>query len=131
MIDEIMINHYKKLKEISHLKCDIEVLEKNIDFVKSYKTDNKYIQKRIKENINVLVCKKLLLDALMWEVSTLERILSALEDDEKRIIELRYRDKKNYKEIIGILNISKSKYFRMLNITLLYIEKKLEEKREY
>lgn len=130
-IDDILVEHYKQRKEIEVLKCDIDILEKNIEVIKNYKTDNKYLQDRIKENINGLVYKKLMLDALIWEVTTIKVILNTLDNEEKKIIELRYKKKKNYQEIIDILNMSKSQFFRKLNLILLYIEKKLDEKREY
>ena len=130
-IDDILVEHYKQRKEIEVLKCDIDILEKNIEVIKNYKTDNKYLQDRIKENINGLVYKKLMLDALIWEVAEIKVILNTLDDEEKKIIELRYKKKKNYQEIIDLLNMSKSQFFRKLNLILLYIEKKLDEKREY
>lgn len=130
-IDDILVEHYKQRKEIEVLKYDIDILEKNIEVIKNYKTDNKYLQDRIKENINGLVYKKLMLDALIWEVTTIKVILNTLDDEEKKIIELRYKKKKNYQEIIDLLNMSKSQFFRKLNLILLYIEKKIDEKREY
>lgn len=130
-IDDILIEHYKQRKEIEQLKCDIELLEKNMEVIKKYKTENKYLKDRINENINGLVCKKLILDALLWEVSNIKVIINTLNEEEKKIIELRYQRKKNYQDIMDDLNISKSQFFRKLNLILLYIEKKIDEKREY
>lgn len=130
-IDDILVEYYKKRNEIGQLKSDIDVLEKNIEIIKTYKTNNMYLKERINENINGLVCKKLVLDALIWEVSNINVILSTLDEEEKKIIELRYKRKKNYQDIMEELNISKSQFFRKLNLILLYIEKKLDEKREY
>ncbi|WP_338631865.1 sigma factor-like helix-turn-helix DNA-binding protein [Clostridium baratii] len=130
-IDDILVEYYKKRNEIGQLKSDIDVLEKNIEIIKTYKTNNMYLKDRINENINGLVCKKLVLDALIWEVSNINVILSTLDEEEKKIIELRYKRKKNYQDIMEELNISKSQFFRKLNLILLYIEKKLDEKREY
>lgn len=131
MIDDMLVEHYKKRMEIEQLKCDIDILEKNMEVIKKYKTNNKYIQERIQENINGLVCKKLMLDALVWEVSDINMILNTLNDEEKKIIELRYERKKSYQDIMYELNISKSQFFRKLNLILMYIEKKIDEKREY
>lgn len=131
MIEDMLVEHYKKRKEIEQLKCDIDILEKNMEIIKKYKTNNKYIQERIQENINGLVCKKLMLDALVWEASDINMILNTLNDEEKKIIELRYKKKKNYQEIIDLLNMSKSQFFRKLNLIIMYIEKKIDEKREY
>lgn len=130
-IDDILVEYYKKRNEIDQLKSDIDVLEKNIEIIKTYKTNNIYLKERINENINGLVCKKLVLDALIWEVSNINVILSTLDEEEKKIIELRYKRKKNYQDIMEELSISKSQFFRKLNLILLYIEKKLDEKREY
>lgn len=130
-IDDILVEHYKKRKELEQLKYDVDILERNMEVIKKYKTNNKYIQERIQENINVLVCKKLVLDALVWEVSNINVILNTLDDEEKKIIELRYKRKKNYQDIMEELNISKSQFFRKLNLILMYIENKIDEKREY
>lgn len=130
-IDDILVEYYKKRNEIGQLKSDIYVLEKNIEIIKTYKTNNMDLKYRINENINGLVCKKLVLDALIWEVSNINVILSTLDEEEKKIIELRYKRKKNYQDIMEELNISKSQFFRKLNLILMYIEKKLDEKREY
>ncbi|WWU66797.1 sigma factor-like helix-turn-helix DNA-binding protein (plasmid) [Clostridium baratii] len=125
-IDDILVEYYKKRTEIGQLKSDIDVLEKNIEIIKTYKTNNIYLKERINENINGLVCKKLVLDALIWEVSNINVILSTLDEEEKKIIELRYKRKKNYQDIMEELSISKSQFFRKLNLILLYIEKKLD-----
>ena len=130
-IDDILVEYYKQRKEIKELKLDIEVLEKNINVIKNLKTNNVYLKERVKENINCLEYKKLVLDALSWKISNIKVILNILDEEEIKIIELRYKYNKSYQEITKELNMSKSQFFRKLNLILLYIEKKLDEKREY
>lgn len=130
-IDDILFEHYKQRKEIEILKCDIDILEKNLEVIKKYKTNNEYIKERIQENINGLEYKRVLLNALIWKVSDVAVILNTLNEEETKLIELRYKKNRNYLYIAEELNMSKSQFFRKLNLILLYIEKKLDEKREY
>lgn len=80
-----------KKKEIEILKCDIDFLEKNLEVIKKYKTNNEYLKERIQENINGLEYKKVLLNALIWKVSDIDIVLNTLNEEEKKLIELRYK----------------------------------------
>ena len=88
------------------------------------------IDNKIKDNNKKIIDKQLRMDNIIEENAALEYLIDSLDDDSRKLLELRYKKDKGYQYMVYDFNLSKSAIARR-NIKLVKkIELELMDQRE-
>ena len=127
--EEILKEFYKKKRTQNKLEYEIEILRNSNQEMKEvlereFKSD--LIIARINKNENIIVEKQLKVNELRSQIAATEFIIDSLSDEERAIIEMRYKYKRDYQRIVDDLNLSKSTIARRINCIVSLLEDELE-----
>lgn len=127
--EEILKEFYKKKRTQNKLEYEIEILRKSNQEMKEvlereFKSD--LIIARINKNENIMVEKQLKVNELRSQIAATEFIIDSLSDEERAIIEMRYKYKRDYQTIVDDLNLSKSTIARRISNIVDILEDELE-----
>lgn len=120
---------YKKKRTQNKLEYEIDILANSNNEMKAiiendFKSD--VISERIERNNNIITDKHLKVNDIKAELAAMEFIISSLPEDEKTIIEMRYKNNKDYQSIVEELNISKSTISRRISNVFNILEEELD-----
>lgn len=114
MSTEALIQQYfQRVKEKELLEYEINVLvdnNKKLSYCRSEFNicNDKDIEKEIQENNKKIILKQMKVNELRERNAALEYIIGMLDDESKKILELRYKKRKGFEAMGFDLNMSKS-----------------------
>lgn len=126
--EELLKEFYKKRRTLDKLEYEIDVLTKNNEEMKKImETDFKSnaISKRIEKNNNMILNKSLQASDIRTETAAAEFIISSLPEEERTIIEMRYKHGRDYQFIVKELSMSKSTISRRISNVANILEEEL------
>lgn len=126
--EELLKDFYKKRRTLDKLEYEIDVLTKNNEEMKKImETDFKSnaIGKRIEKNNNMILNKSLQASDIRTETAAAEFIISSLPEEERNIIEMRYKYGRDYQFIVKELSMSKSTISRRISNVANILEEEL------
>lgn len=107
--DKLLRDNFGKLKKKKQLEFEIKLLENSTIQLEKYLDVKKInIDERIKYNKEILAKKNLELNMLIEETIKMESILVGLEEEDRKICEMRFDKNREYQAIGYSLCISKS-----------------------
>lgn len=126
--DKLLINHYKKLKRKKQLEYEINLLENSSIQLEKYLDVKSEINigERIKYNKEILAKKNLEHNMLIEETIKMESIIIGLDEEDKKICEMRFNKHREYQAIGYSLCISKSTVCRKVKSIVDKINKELQ-----
>ena len=109
-VENEVIEYYRNKKRKEQLEYEIGLLEKsNEDLIKYICIENKeYINRRIERNKSKLIKKNIEKDELINRILNMDSIIAQLNQEEKELCELRYKNRMEYQAIAYSLNVSRS-----------------------
>lgn len=130
-------DYYNNLKLSTKTRHELEIINQNLCRLKKIKSECQSInfnrkkleelQIKIDDNYEKLIDKELKIAQILEMNSELEYIISKILDEEdRRIIELRIKNNETFDELIDIFHMSKSTICRKFNRIIKNIGEKLE-----
>lgn len=109
-VENEVIEYYRNKKKKEQLEYEIGLLEKsNEDLIKYICIENKeYINRRIERNKSKLIKKNIEKDELINRILNMDSVIAQLNQEEKELCELRYKNRMEYQAIAYSLNVSRS-----------------------
>ena len=126
--DKVLVDYYKRLKRRNQLKREIDTLEYSKKQLENYSM-GKYKQNiinRINENKELLARKNLEYNILLEDTLKIESIILVLDEEDKKICDMRFNKQRDYQAIGYSLCLSKSTVCRKVKSIINKIIKELE-----
>jgi len=118
-VEKTIREYYEKKKIQDRLNYEIDVLKENNlklnEYLKASEYKAEIVAKRIENNNYKILDKQLRINDVMEEHAYIEFIIETLDDEDKRIIELRYKNNKKYQAMVSSLKMSQSTISRRVN----------------
>ena len=127
-IEEVVRKYYDSRKALNKATYQIEVLQKNNERLMQYDCGAyvNQINERVNNNIKKIVEQRLKISNIEEKFSSVDYVINNLDDEDKQILEKRYRYNKAL-EALGLeFNISKASAYRRLNKIVNQIEVELK-----
>lgn len=116
--ENIIKNYYKVKKLESKIKFELGLLEEHNEKLKecqNWDENNKELKERIQNNNNKIIDKQIKINDIINEIIEIQYIIESLDDDEKKIVELKYKKKETYEFMEREIGMSKATILRRLN----------------
>lgn len=130
--ESIIKNYYKVKKLENKLKFELGLLEEHNEKLKEYQDwdeNNKELRKRIENNNKKIIDKQIKINDIINEIIEIQYIIESLDDEEKKIVELKYKKKETYEFMEREIGMSKAtitrrlkKIFNKLNEEIIFEE---------
>ena len=126
--DKVLIDYYKRLKRRNQLKREIDTLEYSKKQLENYSMGQykQNIINRINENKELLARKNLEYNILLEDTLKIESIILVLNEEDKKICDMRFNKQRDYQAIGYSLCLSKSTVCRKVKSIINKISKELE-----
>lgn len=126
--DKVLIDYYKRLKRRNQLKREIDTLEYSKKQLENYSMGKhkQNIINRINENKELLARKNLEYNILLEDTLKIESIILVLNEEDKKICDMRFNKQRDYQAIGYSLCLSKSTVCRKVKSIINKISKELE-----
>lgn len=114
---DILKDYYNKKNMEEKLRYELNILEENNEKLKCYlnlNLENDELKSRIEKNNRKIIDKQIKINDIIQGIIDIEYIIESLENDEKKLIEMKYRKNNKYDAIELELNISRATITRKI-----------------